>query len=100
MTHEDFISAIENMTVLKGPAASALYGSRASHGVILITTKKADKDKVSVEYNGSLTIDTQNAQWDDIQQTYGMGYGGQFSKTATSGTNSSWGPKADNQLVV
>ena len=33
---------IENMTVLKGPAASALYGSRASHGVILITTKKAD----------------------------------------------------------
>ena len=36
---------IENMTVLKGPAASALYGSRASHGVILITTKKADKDK-------------------------------------------------------
>ena len=90
---------IENMTVLKGPAASALYGSRASHGVILITTKKAEKDKVSVEYNGSLTIDTQNAQWDDIQQTYGMGYGGQFSKTATSGTNSSWGPKADNQLV-
>ena len=90
---------IENMTVLKGPAASALYGSRASHGVILITTKKAEKDKIGVEYNGSLTVDVQNAQWDDIQQTYGMGYGGQFSKTATSGTNSSWGPKADNQLV-
>jgi TonB-linked SusC/RagA family outer membrane protein len=90
---------IENMTVLKGPAASALYGSRASHGVILITTKKADKDKVSVEYNGSLTIDTQNAQWDDIQQVYGMGFNGQFSKTANSGTNMSWGPKADNQMV-
>ena len=90
---------IENMTVLKGPAAAALYGSRASHGVILITTKKAEKDKVSVEYNGSLTVDVQNAQWDDIQQVYGMGYGGQFSKTANSGTNSSWGPKADNQLV-
>ena len=90
---------IENMTVLKGPAASALYGSRASHGVILITTKKAEKDKISVEYNGSLTIDVQNAMWDDIQQVYGMGYGGQFSKTATSGTNSSWGPKADNQMV-
>jgi len=90
---------IENMTVLKGPAASALYGSRASHGVILITTKKADQDKVSVEYNGSLTIDTQNSQWGDIQQIYGMGYGGQFSKTANSGTNMSWGPKADNQLV-
>lgn len=52
---------IETMTVLKGPAASALYGSRASHGVILITTKKAEKDKISVEYNGSYTIDTQLA---------------------------------------
>lgn len=51
---------IESMSVLKGPAASALYGSRASHGVILITTKKADgKGKFSVEYNGTLTIDQQ-----------------------------------------
>ena len=91
---------IENMTVLKGPAAAALYGSRASHGVILITTKKAnDKEKFSVEYNGSLTVDVQASQWDDIQQVYGMGYGGEFSKTATSGTNMSWGPKADNLEV-
>ena len=90
---------IENMTVLKGPAASALYGSRASHGVILITTKKADKDKVSIEYNGSLTFDVQNSQWDDIQQTYGMGYGGAYSRTATTGTNASWGAKADDFLV-
>ena len=90
---------IENMTVLKGPAASALYGSRASHGVILITTKKADKDKISVEYNGSLTIDKQLAKWDNVQQTYGMGYSGAYSPTATSGTNSSWGAKADDLLV-
>ena len=87
------------MTVLKGPAASALYGSRASHGVILITTKKAEKDKFGVEYNGSMTFDVQNAMWDDIQQVYGMGFKGMFSKTATSGTNSSWGPKADNLPV-
>ena len=86
---------IENMTVLKGPAASALYGSRASHGVILITTKKAEKDRVSVEYNGSFTIDTQLAKWDDIQEVYGMGYGGKLPTSSTSGTNSSWGPKAD-----
>ena len=86
---------IENMTILKGPAASALYGSRASHGVILITTKKAEKDKVSIEYNGSLTFDVQNKGWDDIQQTYGMGYGGRLPSSSTSGTNSSWGPKAD-----
>ena len=59
---------IENMSVLKGPAASALYGSRASHGVILITTKKANgKEKFSVEYNGTLTFDTQLAKWNDIQ---------------------------------
>ncbi len=90
---------IENMTVLKGPAASALYGSRASHGVILITTKKAEKDKVSVEYNGSLTFDVQNTQWDNIQQVYGMGYGGAYSREATSGTNNSWGAKADDFLV-
>jgi len=90
---------IENMTVLKGPAASALYGSRASHGVILITTKKAEKDKISVEYNGSMTFDVQNSAWDDIQQTYGMGYSGAYSREATSGTNSSWGTKADDFLV-
>ena len=90
---------IENMTVLKGPAASALYGSRASHGVILITTKKADKDRVSVEYNGSITFDKQLAKWDNIQQVYGMGYGGAYNRTATTGTNSSWGAKADNFLV-
>ena len=90
---------IENMTVLKGPAASALYGSRASHGVILITTKKAEKDKIAIEYNGSFTVDTQLAKWDDIQQVYGMGYGGQYSRTATTGTNASWGPKADDFLV-
>lgn len=86
---------IETMTVLKGPAASALYGSRASHGVILITTKKADKGKVSVEYNGSLTIDTQLAKWDNIQQVYGMGNNGQYQLDAASGTNQSWGVKAD-----
>ncbi len=86
---------IETMTVLKGPAASALYGSRASHGVILITTKKADKDKFSVEYNGSFTMDTQLAKWDDVQLIYGMGNNGKYSPTANTGTNMSWGPKAD-----
>jgi TonB-linked SusC/RagA family outer membrane protein len=90
---------IENMTVLKGPAASALYGSRASHGVILITTKKAEKDKIGLEYNGSLTFDVQNAQWDNIQQVYGQGWKGQQLVSASSGTNSSWGTKADDRLV-
>ncbi|MBE6263003.1 MAG: SusC/RagA family TonB-linked outer membrane protein [Prevotella sp.] len=91
---------IETMTVLKGPAASALYGSRASHGVILITTKKAAKDKISVEYNGSFTIDSQLAKWDNIQQVYGAGYGGQFQESVTSGANASWGPKADDLMIT
>lgn len=91
---------IENMSVLKGPAASALYGSRASHGVILITTKKANKDKVSVEYNGTFTFDTQLAKWEDIQEVYGMGSNGTYSYDAVSNTNKSWGPKADGTNVL
>ncbi len=88
---------IEEMSVLKGPAASALYGSRASHGVILITTKKADTGgaKWSVEYNGTFTVDQQKSQWDNVQQTYGMGSNGQYDANARSNTNKSWGPLAD-----
>ena len=91
---------IESMSVLKGPAASALYGSRASHGVILITTKKANKDKVSVEYNGTLTFDTQLAKWDDVQQVYGMGATGTYPINAVSNTNMSWGAKADGTNML
>ena len=93
---------IETMSVLKGPAASALYGSRASHGVILITTKKANTGdaKWSVEYNGTMTFDCQNSQWDNVQQVYGMGSSGQYNYDAISGTNQSWGPKADDGLVL
>lgn len=88
---------IESMSVLKGPAASALYGSRASHGVILITTKKAGtKESFSVEYNGSCTIDTQSANWDNIQQIYGQGNNGHYLTSRRDATNMSWGPKADN----
>src|SRR5690606_31666073 len=46
---------IENISVLKGPSAAALYGSRAANGVILITTKRAGKgDQVSIELNTGL----------------------------------------------
>lgn len=87
---------IESMSVLKGPAASALYGSRASHGVILITTKKAaGETKYSVEYNGTFTVDQQLSKWNNIQQTYGMGSNGRYAIDAVSNTNKSWGPKAD-----
>lgn len=91
---------IESMSVLKGPAASALYGSRASHGVILITTKKAGKEKYSVEYNGTLTFDKQLSKWDNVQQIYGMGSNGTYSIDAVSNTNKSWGPKADGSNML
>lgn len=92
---------IETMSVLKGPAASALYGSRASHGVILITTKKAGKgERFSVEYNGTLTIDRQLSRWNDVQQTYGMGSNGTYNIDAVSNTNKSWGPKADGSNML
>ena len=81
---------IENMSVLKGPAASALYGSRASHGVILITTKKAsgkDGERMSVEYNGTMTFETQLAKWNEVQQIYGMGSDGTYSINAVANTN-------------
>ena len=91
---------IESMSVLKGPAASALYGSRASHGVILITTKKASKDRWSVEYNGTLTIDKQLSRWNNVQQQYGMGSSGSFAYDAVSNTNKSWGPKADGGMML
>ena len=47
---------IESITVLKDASATAIYGSRASNGVIVITTKKATTDRISVNYNGSISI--------------------------------------------
>lgn len=91
---------IESMSVLKGPAASALYGSRASHGVIIITTKKANKERHTVEYNGSFTLDTQLARWDEVQEVYGMGSNGSYSVDAISNTNKSWGPRADGSNML
>jgi len=47
---------IETFTVLKDASATAIYGSRASNGVIMITTKKGGKDKIKVAYNGTFSI--------------------------------------------
>ncbi|MDE6927608.1 MAG: TonB-dependent receptor, partial [Muribaculaceae bacterium] len=91
---------IESMSELNGPAASALYGTRASHVVILITTKKAGQEKYSVEYNGTLTIDKQLSKWNNVQQVYGMGSNGTYSIDAVSNTNKSWGPKADGSNML
>jgi TonB-linked SusC/RagA family outer membrane protein len=48
---------IESMTILKGPAAAALYGSQAANGVIIITTKKGSAGKIQVTFNSATTFD-------------------------------------------
>lgn len=78
----DAISAInpddiETISVLKGPSASALYGSRAGHGVILITTKKGTlKKSLGIELNSTATMEKQLTRFDDYQYQYGQGTGG------------------------
>lgn len=90
---------IESMTVLKGPAASVLYGSRANNGVILITTKKADKNKkaIGIDVNSSMTFDNP-LKLPDFQTQYGEGFNGQHQII-----DETWGPKigtADAQGVT
>ena len=83
---------VESMTILKGAAATALYGSRAGAGVILITTKKGTKQNrgVGIEYNGGL-------QWESVmrlpqmQNSFGMGWYGDHTEIE----NGSWGPAFD-----
>lgn len=67
---------IESMSVLKGGAAAALYGSRAANGVVLITTKKGRAQKgIGVEFNSTATMDN-IAVFPDFQYEYGQGDGG------------------------
>ena len=68
---------VENMSVLKGPAASALYGSRAANGVILITTKSGKKQSkgVGIEYNGGLQLESV-LRLPQMQNQFGMGWYG------------------------
>lgn len=83
---------IESISVLKGGAAAALYGLRASNGVVIITTKKgkglADKKGATVTFNTDYTFD-QVSRLPDLQDTYSQGSGGAFSGT----TSLSWGPR-------
>ncbi|MBK8670604.1 MAG: TonB-dependent receptor plug domain-containing protein [Saprospiraceae bacterium] len=57
---------IETMQVLKDPSTASIYGSRASNGVIVITTKKGKAGKPKFTYNGSLSSATSVKGWNDI----------------------------------
>ena len=86
---------IENITVLKGAAAAALYGQDAANGVIMITTKQGEKGKIKVQANGSWQWDTPT-RLPQLQQTYGPGAQG-FYKDQTSG---GWGPMLGANDVI
>jgi TonB-linked SusC/RagA family outer membrane protein len=87
---------IESMTVLKGPSAAVIYGSRGSNGVIVITTKKGRAAaKQSIQFSSSYQIETVN-RFPDYQNEYAQGTNGTFSAL----TQSSWGPLITGQTVT
>ena len=89
---------IESMTVLKGAAATALYGSRAANGVVIVTTKsgKRSRDRnFSINYSGSVQA-RQLSFLPELQNSFGQGWnGGQ-----TFIENGSWGPALDGSTQV
>jgi TonB-linked SusC/RagA family outer membrane protein len=92
---------IETISVLKGAAASALYGSRAKAGVILITTKNGS-GKGTIEFNSNFVAD-QVIDPTDWQYVFGNGANGLKPTNATAAYdagNSSWGAKLDGSPVV
>lgn len=94
---------IETISVLKGGNAAALYGARASNGVILITTKRGSKRKgIGIEVNSNLAIETiMNVT--DWQYEYGHGVQGVAPTTQTGANNiplNSWGARLDGSNVM
>lgn len=89
---------IESISVLKGGAAAALYGSRGANGVILITTKKGKTQKgIGVDYNGTYTMENVSV-FPDFQYEYGQGDGGVKPTTLAAAQASgrrSFGSKID-----
>jgi TonB-linked SusC/RagA family outer membrane protein len=96
---------IESVTVLKGPAATALYGINASSGALIITTKKGSKQasgkKFSISYSSSLVFDQVN-KLPEFQTKYVQGAGGKYVNPANGtsgpewGQSGSWGPRIDS----
>ncbi len=86
---------MESITVLKGPSATALYGTRANNGAIVITTKKGKARKgIGVEINTNFQVE-QPVFLLDFQNEYGQGNGGVYNKNAET----SWGPRLDGSAV-
>lgn len=100
---------IENISVLKGPSAAALYGTRAANGVILITTKKGkENSKVNFTLNTGIEFE-KVVRLPKRQELYGGGFNSTFQKVNIGGTDyniseyavdESWGPKLDGTPVL
>lgn len=86
---------IENITVLKGAAAAALYGQDAANGVIMITTKQGEAGKIKVQANGSWQWDTP-VRLPELQQTYGPGAQGFYKEKSGGG----WGPVLSKDATI
>ncbi|HNW97643.1 MAG TPA: SusC/RagA family TonB-linked outer membrane protein [Bacteroidales bacterium] len=108
---------IESINVLKGAAATALYGSRAANGVIMITTKKGSGSKVGkkgigVTLNSGITVGfVDKTTFPTYQKNYGAGYGDYWTSADLNGDgideqwantidDASYGPKFDENLLV
>ena len=86
---------IESVTLLKGPAATALYGIQAASGAIIITTKKGGGRGTHISFNSSFTADQVN-KLPGLQRIYSQGSGGVFSGPPRgSGRRTTWGALID-----
>lgn len=98
---------IKTLTVLKGPNAAALYGARAAHGAIVITTKGGDKKQqgIGITLHSSTQISFA-ATLPEFQNLFGQGAGGRFSYVdgkgagVNDGVDESWGPRLDIGLLI
>jgi len=97
---------IETVTVLKGANATALYGSRALNGVVLVTTKSGKGQKgLGVTFNSTTTFETP-LRIPEYQNEYGQGANGQFDFVDGSGAgvndgvDESWGPRLDQGTLI
>ena len=83
---------VENITILKGASATALYGSRASNGVILITTKEGTGE-ARIDFNSSIEF-SDFLRLPEFQNDFGMGWDAHH----TLNENGSWGPAFDGSM--
>lgn len=97
---------IESVSVLKGPAAAALYGTRAANGAIIIETKNGGKSQgLGISINTSFFVDSA-FQLPQFQNEFGQGQGGVFEYVDGLGGGTSdfitysWGPRLDQGILI